>query len=234
MTHDHLKTRLGADHFCVWTTTSGREDNLLACGAVFKWCDLQRAEMHSLFYATCIEIDVKSLLISFNHQPLSLFERYVGDSDDSVIWRSDTIMQNLHLCKGSLKFWSCLHFLKDNYHVQHICSTACDAHLFTVAQGMHRSMHAQSASKHHDRSVHCRYLRHRRPKPFFRCLNAWKSHTTPSAEKFWLILPHFIATTKATQAVARGRTRDQMSICSSKNAVKGEPFQWQHKGQHQN
>ena len=32
------------------------------------------------------------------------------DSDDSVIWRTDTIMQNLHLCKGSLKYWSCLYF----------------------------------------------------------------------------------------------------------------------------
>ena len=65
-------------------------------------------------------------------------------------------------------------------------------------------------------------LRNRKPKPFFRCLNAWKSHTTPSTEKFWLILPHFIAKTKPTQAVARGRRRDQKGTCSSKKCCLGQ------------
>ena len=55
---------------------SAREDNLLACGEVFKWCDLQRAQRHGDEQAL-IENDVKSLLISFNHEPLSVYERYM-------------------------------------------------------------------------------------------------------------------------------------------------------------
>ena len=73
--------RLHAAGYC---HGSAREDNLLACGAVFKWCDLQRAEVHSSFFAALVENDVMSLLLSFNHQPLSLFERYVGEWDFSM------------------------------------------------------------------------------------------------------------------------------------------------------
>ena len=65
--------RLHAAGYC---HGSAREDNLLACGAVFKWCDLQHAQRHGDNQAL-IEIDVESLLISFKDEPLSLFERYM-------------------------------------------------------------------------------------------------------------------------------------------------------------
>ena len=75
--------RLHAAGYC---HGSAREDNLLACGAVFKWCNMQRAKRHSSFYDVSdpIEDDVKSLLLSFNHKPVSLFERYMREWDFSM------------------------------------------------------------------------------------------------------------------------------------------------------
>ena len=67
--------RLHAAGYC---HGSAREDNLLACGAVFKWCDLQRAQRHGDEQVS-VEIDVKSLLISFNHEPLSAYARYMRE-----------------------------------------------------------------------------------------------------------------------------------------------------------
>ena len=65
--------RLHAAGYC---HGSAREDNLLACGAVFKWCDLQRTQRHGDEQAS-IQNNVESLLISFKDEPLSLFERYM-------------------------------------------------------------------------------------------------------------------------------------------------------------
>ena len=65
--------RLHAAGYCHW---SAEKDDLRACGAVFKWCDLQRAQRHGYRQAS-IDFDIESLLLSFNHFTVSAYKRYM-------------------------------------------------------------------------------------------------------------------------------------------------------------